>query len=104
MDTRQLSKPQRDAAICRAYRTGFRPVDIGRAFGLSSRRICQILKRDGVLPRTGCIPPLLWYDDPTILEAHQDDPRQVAEDRLHYAEQMAHGWRSLSGELIKARY
>lgn len=104
METSQLSVLERDAAICRAYRIGFRPADIGRAFDLSSRRICQILKRDGVPPRTGCIPPLIWYDDPSILSSQELDIRQLEEDRLEYAEQAARGWRSMSGELIKPRY
>ena len=104
VEVSHLSKLERDAAICRANRTGFQPVDIGRAFGLSGTRICQILKRDGVPPRTGCIPPLIWYDDPAILEPDEFDIRRVEEDRLDYAEQAADGWRNMSGEPIKARY
>ncbi len=72
MNFDHLSRADRDVAICRAYEFGFTYADVGRAFGLSGQRIRQILDKHSVPPRSTCIPPLVWFDHPSILEGLGD--------------------------------
>ncbi len=74
MDVTTLSKPERDAAICRAYGIGYGNADIGRAFGLSRERIRQILMKHEVSPRSPCLLTLLWDSEPMIFPPEESQP------------------------------
>lgn len=54
----------RNAAICRAYDAGYTQADIGRAFGLSTTRIGDILDDAGTPRRSPCLLALIWDGRP----------------------------------------
>jgi hypothetical protein len=50
---------ERDREICFAYRIGWSSAKVGRMFGLTDRRVLQILERHGVERRKPKPPPLV---------------------------------------------